>query len=83
MNNTVSKKFIVNVRNDRDIELVTTEAGRIYMVSEPNCRTTNIFSDNLLIIEIKRTQILINKPFYLGLSILEISKIRNQNMVNK
>ena len=41
------------------------------MVSEPD----NIFTENLLAIEMKQTQILINKIVYLGLSILEISKV--------
>ena len=42
---------------------------------EPNCHTTNVFSENLLAIEMKRTQILTNKPVYLDLSTLEISQI--------
>ena len=42
---------------------------------EPNYHTTQIFSYNLLAIEIKKTQILLNKLAYLGLSISEISKI--------
>ena len=42
---------------------------------EPNCHTTQIFSYNLLAIEMKKTQILLNKLAYLGLSISEISKI--------
>ena len=44
-------------------------------MSQPNYHTTNIFSDNLLAIEIRRTWILMNKPVYLGLSLLEIRKI--------
>ena len=45
------------------------------MVPEPNCHTINVFSENLLAIEMKRTQILTNKPVYLDLSTLEISQI--------
>ena len=44
------------------------------MVSEPNYHR-NVFTENFWPIEIKRTQILMSKPVYLGLSILEISKI--------
>ena len=76
MNNGVSGKFMENIRNDRDIKLVTTKGKRIYIVLEPNYQTRNFFSDNLLRMEIKRTRILINKPLYLGLLKLEISKIR-------
>ena len=42
---------------------------------EPNYDTAKWFSENLLAIEMKKTKVKINKPVYLGLSILEISKI--------
>ena len=45
------------------------------MVSEPNYHTTNLISEDLSIIEMKKTKVKMNKPIYLGLSILEISKI--------
>ena len=64
-----------NARQHRNIKLVTNEARRNYLMSEPNYHTTNFFSENLLAIEMKRTPILMNKPVYLGLSISEISKI--------
>ena len=64
-----------NVRKHRDIKLVTTERARHYLVSEPNYYTTKLFTENLLAIEMKKTQIYINKSVYLGLSILELSKI--------
>ena len=44
-------------------------------VSEPSYHTTKVYSENLLAIETKRTQISINKTVYLGLSILKIGKI--------
>ena len=43
------------------------------MVSEPNCHSTKLSTENLLEIELRKTQILMNKSFYL--SILELSKI--------
>ena len=47
---------------------------RNYLVSEPNNHTTKFFSVNLLAIEMKKTQILLNKPVYLGLWILGLRK---------
>ena len=44
------------------------------VVSEQNYHTTKFFTENLLAIEMKKTQTLMNKPIYLGLSILELSK---------
>ena len=62
-------------RKHRYIKLVTTERRRNYLVSEPNCHTTKFFTENVLAIKMKKTEILMNKPVYLGLSILELSKI--------
>ena len=74
MNNAVFRKTVENVRKRRNITLVTTERRRIYLVSEPNYHTTKIFTGNLLAIETKKTQILLNKPSHLGLSLLDLSK---------
>ena len=45
------------------------------MVSEPNYHTVNLISEDLPIIEVKQTKVKMNKPIYLGLSILDFSKI--------
>ena len=75
MNNLVFGKTMEKMRRHKDIKLVTAEK-RSYLVSESNYHTTKFFSENLLAIEMKKkTQILMNKPVYLGLSILELSKI--------
>ena len=63
-----------NIRNHRDIKLVTTDKKRSKLVSEPNYHTINLISEDLSITEIKKTKVKMNKPIYLGLSILEISK---------
>ena len=55
-----------NVRKYRDIKLVTTKRRIQYLVSEPNDHTINFFTENLLAIGMKKTQILMNKPVYLG-----------------
>ena len=75
MNNSVSGKTVENVKEHRDIKLITTEKWKNYLVSEPNYHTTKFFLKNLLAIAMKKAQILMNKPVYLGLTILEISKI--------
>ena len=75
MNNSVFGKTMENVRNHRDIKLVTTDKKRSKLVSEPNYHTMNYISENLSIIEMKRTKVKMNKPIYLGLPSLEISKL--------
>ena len=74
MNNSVFGKTMENVRKHRDIKLVTTDEKRNKLVSEPNYHTTKRFSENLLAIEMKKTKVKMNKPVYLGMSILDISK---------
>ena len=61
-----------NVRKHRDINLVTPDKRRNYSVLEPNYHTTNWFSEDLL--AVKKTKVKMNKPVYLGMSILDISK---------
>ena len=75
MNNAVFGKTMENVRKHRDIKLVTTDKKRSELVSEPNYHTMNYISENLSIIEMKRTKVKMNKRIYLGLSIFEISKL--------
>ena len=57
-----------NVRKHRyiktDIKHVTTERRRNCMVSEPNYLTTKFLTENLLTREMKKIEILINKPLY-------------------
>ena len=43
-----------NVRKFRDIKLVTTERRINYLVSEPNYHTAKFFTENLLLIEMKK-----------------------------
>ena len=59
----------------QNIKLVTTEKRGNYLVSKPNFHTKRLFSGNLLAIEMRKTEILLNKPVNLDLSILESTKI--------
>ena len=74
MINSVFGKTMENLRKHRDIKLVTTDEKRSKLISEPNYHTTKQFSENLLAIEMKKTKVKMNKPIYLGMSILDITK---------
>ena len=74
MNNAVLGKTMENLKKHRDIKLVTTDTRRNQLVSETNYHTTKWFSENLLAIEMRKAKVKMNKPVYLGLSILDISK---------
>ena len=60
MNNANFGKTMDNVRKHRNIKLVTTERRRYYLASKPNYHTTKFFTENLLAIEMRKTQILLN-----------------------
>ena len=75
MNHAVFGKNMENVRNERDIKLITNKARRNYLVSERNYYTTKTFSENLVAIEMKKIQMFMSKPVFLGLPILELRKI--------
>ena len=75
MNNAVFGKTIENIRKHRNIKLVTTDKKRNKLVSEPNYHTISYISEDLSIIEMNKTKVKMNKLIYLGLSILDISKI--------
>ena len=74
MNNAVFGKGLEDVRKHRDIKLVTTNKRANQLVSKPNYRTTKRFRESFLAIEMTKTKIKMNKPLYLGFSILKISK---------
>ena len=74
MNNSVFGKTMENVRNHRDIRVVTTDKRRSILASEPNYHSTKYISKDLLIMEMKKVEVKMNKPIYLGQAILDISK---------
>ena len=75
MNNAVFGKTMENARKHRDIKLVRTDNKGNKLVSEPNYHTMKLTDDNLAIIEMRKVKVKMNKPIYLGLSILDIYKI--------
>ena len=74
MNNAVFGKTMENIRKHRDIKLVTSHKRRSILVSEPNYHTSKHMSEDLMIIEMKKVEVKMNKPIYLGQAILDISK---------
>ena len=65
MSNAAFGKTLENVRKHRNIKLKTIERRRNYSLSQPNYHTTKFFTENLLAIEMRKSQILVNKSVYL------------------
>ena len=74
MNNSVFGKTMENVRNHRDIRVVTTDKRRNILASEANYHSTKYISKDLVIMEMEKVEVKMNKPIYLGPVILDISK---------
>ena len=74
MNNSVFGKTMENIRNRVDIRLVTRESQAKKLTSKPNYQHHTVFSENLAAVHMKKVKLYFNKPVYLGMSILDLSK---------
>jgi len=64
-----------NIRNRVDVRLRTSEVLE-KLVPKPNYERMTIFSGDLIVVHMKKTELVFNKPLYLGMSIIDISKTR-------
>ena len=74
MNNSVFGKTMENIRNRVNIKLVTDKKKAERLAAKPNFKHCNIFNKNLIAIHMKKTFLTFDKPVYLGMHILELSK---------
>ena len=74
MNDSVFGKTMENIRNRVDMHLVINEKQASKFTSKPNYNHRTIFWDNLAAIHMKKTRLVFNKPVYLDMSILDLSK---------
>ena len=75
MNNSVFGKTMENIRNRVDVKLVNTEEKLRKLVAKPNLKgPPKIFSEYLVSVHMKKTSLTMNKPVYLGMCILDLSK---------
>ena len=74
MNNSVFGKTMENIRNRVDIRLVTGVKQANKLTSKLNYQHHTVFSKNLAAVHMKKVSLYFNKPVYLGMSILDLSK---------
>ena len=74
MNNSVFGKTMENIRNRVDIKLVNNRKKAIELTRKLNYNSWTWFSENLVAVHMNRIKLYFNKPIYIGMSILDISK---------
>ena len=74
MNNSVFGKTMENVRNRVTIELVKDAERAAKLVNKPNFEELKIFDEFLIAVKMRTTKVKMNKPVYVGMSILDLSK---------
>ena len=74
MNNSVFGKTMENIRNRVHIRLVNDRKKAEKLSAKPNFKHCNIFSEDLVAIHMKKTELKFNKPVYPGMCILDLSK---------
>ena len=74
MNNSVFGKTMENIRNRVNVKLVNTEEKFKKLSAKPNYKSCKIFNENLISVHMKKTSLTMNKPVYLGMCILDLSK---------
>lgn len=75
--NAIFGKTMENIRKHRIVKLVNKWEGRYgakSLISHPTFHNRTIFDEHLMAIELNKTEIVFNKPLYIGMAILEISK---------
>ncbi|XP_011057505.1 PREDICTED: uncharacterized protein LOC105147879 [Acromyrmex echinatior] len=78
MNNAVFGKTMENVRNHVDVKLITKWDGRYgaeAMIAKPNFHSRSVFAENLIAVQMRKLEVKFNKPIYVGMCILDISKV--------
>ena len=75
MNNAVFGKTMENLRNRVDIKLIQTEKKLKKYCAKPSFERIQIFNDDLVGVENKKVTLVLNKPVYVGQTILDLSKM--------
>ena len=75
MNNSVYGKTCENLTKRTDIRLVTDGRKCSKLIKKPHCLSFEIFNEDIAAIELQKVKCLINKPTYVGFTVLELSKL--------
>jgi len=77
MNNSVFGKTIQNVRKERRMKVVNDwngKAGAAVLTAKPHFKDHIILDEDTALIELYKTKVCLNKPIYVGATVLDLSK---------
>ena len=74
MNNAVFGKIQENLRNRVNVEVITDRKIALKRIAKPSFKRSQIIHEDLVIIQSAITTLKLNKPIYVGLSVLDLSK---------
>ena len=75
INNSVFGKTMENLRKRVDVRLVTNEKKLLKLTSKPTYVISKIFNENLVAVHKIKKALPLNRPAYVGMCILDLSKI--------
>ena len=75
VNNSVFGKTMENLRKRINVKLFNNSKDYVRCVSKPNFISQKIFSKNIVAIHQIKPVLILNKPIYVGFSILDLSKL--------
>ena len=81
MNNSVFGKTLETIRNRVYIRLTSSDKVAQKQAAKPNFDRCTIFDENVIAVHMGKTKLYFNKPVYLGMSILDLSKSLMYNYI--
>ena len=75
MNNAIYGKTMEKLRNRIDVRLINNEKDYLKWASKLSCTSHKIFDNNLVVMHKSKVTLKVNKPAYIGMCILELSKV--------
>ena len=75
MNNAVFGKTMENLRKMVDIQLIHQEKRLLKLTKKPSFKSFKIFNEDLVSVEMQKQKLVLNRPIYVGFSILDLSKV--------
>jgi hypothetical protein len=74
MNNSIYEKTMENLRKRVNVKLVSSKDDLLKLVASPCFQSHRIMNENLIVVKSMKKVLTLNKPCYVGMSILNLSK---------